>query len=222
MANTTLEIRAVAAARRGDLEPLFAAADGFRPQLERAVRLRMDAHLRSRLSASDVLQETLVHVSERLPDYLAQPEQVTAGGRGRMPLFLWLRFLALQTLRQKYRRHVGAAQRDARRDVPLELRPEDRASAVVIADWLTHSGTTPSGVVSRAEQRELVLAALDALDPIDREVLVMRHFEQLSNNEIATALDLTPSGATCRHVRALERLRSALVAAGVPLSFPGT
>jgi RNA polymerase sigma-70 factor (ECF subfamily) len=169
-----------------------------RRRLLKMVHLRMDPRLRARLGASDVVQETFVEVARRLPAYLADP---------RMPFFLWLRLLTAERLVSAHRRHVLAARRDARRERALgALEPTSEA----MADQVASPGTTPTEGAARAETRARVLEALEAMDPDDRRVLALRHFEELSNVETARELGIEESAASKRYVRALARLRDAL------------
>jgi RNA polymerase sigma-70 factor (ECF subfamily) len=185
-------------ARGGDriaLADLFARHRG---RLEALVALRLDPHLRGRLDAGDVLQEAWLDVGRRFDEWLAKPD---------MPLYLWIRFLTVQKLAELHRRH-GAKQRDARREVALHAGPS--ASTHSVAEHLAGSFSSPSQGLARQEVLARVTAALDALEEIDREVLVLRHFEELSNNEVAEVLGITKAGASNRYVRALKRLRAAL------------
>jgi RNA polymerase sigma-70 factor, ECF subfamily len=162
------------------------------------VALRLDPHLRGRLDSADVLQEAWLDVEKRFEAWVAQPD---------MPLFLWVRFLTVQKLAELHRRN-GAQQRDARREVPIHAGPS--ASNASLAERLAGSFSSPSQGFQKAELLARVQESLGALDEIDREVLVLRHFEELSNNEVATVLGITPAGASNRYVRALKRLKQAL------------
>lgn len=185
----------VRAGDRAALAELFAR---LRPRLEWLVRLRLDPQLVRRLDPADVLQEAWLDVARRFEEWLGKPD---------MPLHLWVRFLTVQKLAELHRRH-GAQQRDARREVPLQVGPS--ASTASVAEHLAGSFTSPSQGLARAELLQRVQAALASLDEIDREVLVMRHFEELGNNEVAALLGITAAGASNRYVRALKRLRAAL------------
>jgi RNA polymerase sigma-70 factor (ECF subfamily) len=179
--------------------------EDHRARLKRMVDLRMDQALRARVGASDVVQETYVEVSARLGTYLDDP---------RMPFFLWLRLLTAQKLVDLYRHHVGTQKRDPRRQVPINRGAFPGASSVVMANELLGSLTTPSGAAVRDEMRIQVQAGLDRMNETDREVLMMRHFEQLSNTETALELGIAESAASKRYLRALQRLRALLQAAG--------
>jgi RNA polymerase sigma-70 factor (ECF subfamily) len=161
----------------------------------------MDARLRGRLDASDVVQEACAEAVKRLPEWIAAEE---------MPLHLWLRLLTEQKLRQLHRFHVAAAKRDAGRDVSLEA-DATGAKSERLADAIVESGVlSPSGVAVRAETRERLRAALDSMKAEDREVLALRHFEQLDNSDVARLLGITDSGASQRYLRAARRLREIL------------
>ena len=174
-----------------------------RRRLLKMVDLRMDPHLRARVSPSDVVQETFVEVSTRVGTYLEDP---------RMPFFLWLRFLAAQKLVAMYRHHAGAQKRDVRRQVSLERRRYPDASSVMMARELAASLTSPSGNAMRDELRAEIEGALDRMGDADREILVLRHFEELSNAEAAAELGIRESASSKRYLRALQRLRSVLSA----------
>jgi RNA polymerase sigma-70 factor (ECF subfamily) len=148
---------------------------------------------------SDVLQETYLDAVRQLPDYMAAPP---------LPFFLWLRQLAGTRLAKAHRTHLGTLGRDVRREAAPGGAPE--ASSAALADGLLGDDTRPSEAAVRAEQRERLAAAIDRLDPLDREVLALRHFEQLTNAEAAAVLGLTAAAASKRYVRALERLRAGI------------
>lgn len=215
----TPEERALdAASASGDHEALGQVLDGFRPRIARMIAARMDPRLVARLDVSDVIQDALVEVTERLPGYLAEREQAAStpepAGRGPMPFFLWVRFIAGQKLAQVHRHHLGADMRDAHLDVDLAAAiPGPNASRV--ASVFLQGGLTPSGIVSEHEAQEIMTTVLEDLAPEDREILALRHFEQLSNGEIARLLGLTPGGASLRHLRAVRRFREALDRASV-------
>jgi RNA polymerase sigma-70 factor (ECF subfamily) len=169
----------------------------FRDRLVRMVRLRLDPRLRGRIDASDVVQEALAEAVQRFDDFLSQ---------NKLPLYLWLRLLVGQRLSLTHRRHLGTRQRDAAREVSLFAAPP-AASSDCLARLIIGECETPEEDASRAEQRALVQRALDSMEATDREVLVLRHFEQLSNAETAQALGLSESGASSRYTRSLLRFR---------------
>ena len=191
-------------ARQGDKDAVGELFGRHRERLRRMVELRMDGRLRSRLDASDVLQESYLEFARSLPDYLEQPEA---------PVFIWLRHLTGRKLQALHRKHLGTGIRDAAREITLQRGALPEASSQALASQLLGRFTTPSEAAGRAELQLRVKDALDGMDPIDREVLVLRHFEQLSNSETAQVLELTEGAASNRFVRALKRLKKALESA---------
>lgn len=197
-----------------DLEALQAAGDDrsqrlgelferHRRRLERMVALRMDPKLRQRVGASDVLQEAYLEIADRLGDYLENP---------RMPFFLWIRFITAQRLLKLHRHHAGTKKRDVRKQVAFDRPAGPAATSAALADHLAETGITPSGVAVQGELRLQLEDALDAMNPTDREVLVLRHFEELSGPETAKLLGIGVDAASKRYLRALERLRTILEA----------
>ena len=184
--------------RQAEFTALF---ECHREHLQQMVRRRIDPRLRGRFDDSDVLQETYLEASARFAEYLAHPT---------MPADRWLQFLAHQKLMELARRHLTVAARSVRREVAGVGAAAGTAAAGELADALLGSLTTPSGAAIRDETRELVRAALDDMDPIDRQVLALRHFEQLSHYETARSLSLSLAAASKRYVRALRRLRGLL------------
>lgn len=171
-----------------------------RDKLVRMVRLRLDPRLKDRIDASDVVQEAQLEALQRFAEYARTRP---------MPLLQWLRFLTGQKLLQMHRHHLGAQCRDARHEVPL---PGGRPSVSCesLGEFLVGNATAPSDAAMRDEQRQRLLAVLEAMDEIDREILVLRHFEQLSNVEAAAELGLQESAASKRYLRALLRLQQAM------------
>jgi RNA polymerase sigma-70 factor, ECF subfamily len=185
----------------GDLVALAKLFEGHRARLEQMVWLRLDRRLQGRLDPSDVLQEAYLDVARRFAEYRADPA---------IPFFLWLRLLTGQRLVDLHRQHLGAKMRDAGLEVSLHSGQFPRASSASLAELLLGRLTTASRAAIRAETQLRVQEALNAMDPIDREVLVLRHFEMLSNEETAQVLGLKPSAAGNRHMRALRRLKEVL------------
>ena len=172
----------------------------YQDRLQRIVAFRMDRRLKARVDASDIVQETFFEAIRRLDDYRACAD--------RMSFFLWLRFLVLQKLCQAHRHHLGVAARDAARDVPIYGRGAPQATSMMLAAQLLGNRTSPSMAAERNERRQKLEQALGEMDEVDREVLALRHFEQLSNSETARLLDLAETAASNRYVRALKRLKS--------------
>jgi RNA polymerase sigma-70 factor, ECF subfamily len=181
-----------------------------RERLRRMVQMRLDWRLHGRIDASDVIQDAWLEATSRLPDYLNNPA---------MPLFLWLRFLVGERLLILHRQHLGVKMRDARREVSLYGDALPEASSAALAAQLLGEHTSPSEAAVRAEQLLRLQEAVNRLDPLDREVLSLRHFEQLSRAETAQVLGIEEAAAAKRYIRALKRLKDTL--AGMPGGLEG-
>ena len=214
---TEEERAALRAAAQGNASLVGQVLGTYSPRLRNMLRLRIAPQLAGRVGVSDVLQEAFMEVTERLPKYLESRED--SEDRGAMPFFLWVRFLTGQQLARAYRFHLGTPQRDAGRDQAFEAGSIPGASSACLALALADSGVSPSGAASEQEAQEILAEALDELNEEEREVLMLRHFEHLSNREIARILDMSEPGASLRHLRALKRLRTVLGQKG--LEFPG-
>lgn len=173
----------------------------YRPRLKRMVHLRLSRRLQGRVDDSDVLQEAYLDVSRRLAEYAADPK---------LPFYLWLRHMTGLKLTEIHRRHLGTQLRDADREVTLHHGGLPEADSASLAAQLLGTMTTPSEAAVKAEQRLFVQEALNSMDPVDREVLALKHFEQLSTTEIAEVLGLSKAGAGSRYLRAIKRLREIL------------
>jgi RNA polymerase sigma-70 factor (ECF subfamily) len=191
--------RALERAAAGDAAGWRDVVGRHHARLRRMVALRLDPRLRGRVDPSDVLQEAYLDAAKHLPAYLADPP---------LPVFLWLRQLAGTRLAKAHRHHLGTRGRDVRREVPAGGVPE--ASSAALADGLLARDARPSEAAMRAELRARLEAALNRLAPADREMLALRHFEQLTNGEAARVLNLTEAAASKRYVRALDRVREVL------------
>jgi RNA polymerase sigma-70 factor (ECF subfamily) len=172
-----------------------------RERLRRMVKLRLDRRLQGRIDPSDVLQEASIEVARRAPEYLANP---------RMPPFLWLRWITGQTLLVLHRRHFGSKMRDVGIEVSLHHGALPQATSVSLAAMLLGRLTSPTRAAQRAELQLRLQDALNSMDPIDREVITLRHFEELNNNETAQVLGISRTAASNRYVRALKRLKDSL------------
>ena len=186
----------------GDETALAALFNGYRERLRRMIRLRMDRRLSGRIDSSDVLQEAYLDVRKRLSEYCREPAA--------MPFHLWLRLIAGQKLTDVHRHHLGTRMRDVNQEVSLHRGPFPQASSISLAAQLLGRMTSASKAAIRAEHKLIVQEALNGMDPIDREVLTLRHFEHLSNEETALVLGLNKSAASNRYIRALRRLKEIL------------
>ena len=191
----------LARAAAGDEKALTELFSRYRKRLKQMVRLRLNRRLQGRVDDSDVLQEAYLEAAKRLPEYLADRP---------LPFFLWLRHLAGLKLAEVHRRHLGTQLRDADREVTLHRGGLPEADSVSLANQLLGKLTTPSQAAIKAETRLFVQEALNSMDPVDREVLALKHFEQLSTSEIAQVLGLSKAGAGSRYLRAIKRLREIL------------
>ena len=189
----------------GDSEALGKLFARYRDRLRQMVRLRLDRRLQGRLDPSDVLQEAYVDFAKRLPEYLRNRPG---------PFYLWLRFLTGQRLIDLHRQHLGAKMRDAAQEVSLYRGALPQASSVSLAAQLLGRLTSASRAAIRAETQIRVQEALNSMDALDREVLTLRHFEMLNNEETAQVLGIKKTAASNRYVRALKRLKELL--AGIP------
>jgi RNA polymerase sigma-70 factor (ECF subfamily) len=198
--------RIVELAVQGDDRAWDRLMTDHRARLRRMVALRLDRRLQGRVDPSDVIQEAYVDAARRLGEYARNPS---------MPFFLWLRFLTGQRLLKEHRRHLGSQARDAGREISLYHGAFPETTTADLAAHFLGKLSSPSQAAIRIEQTIRLQEALNSLEPIDREILALRHFEQLTNGEVAEVLDLDKSAASKRYMRALLRLKDVL------LSMPG-
>jgi len=175
--------------------------DRYRSKLARMVMLRLDARLVGKIDVDDILQDVFVETNRRIRDFLDQPT---------VPFFIWLRQLTSQILIDVHRRYVGAQKRDVNREISLDQWGAASAESAVLLGQLSDSLTSPSQFAVRNEMVQELRAALQDLEPIDREVLILRHLEELGNNEVAAVLGIDKYAASKRYVRALGRLKDAM------------
>jgi RNA polymerase sigma-70 factor (ECF subfamily) len=172
-----------------------------RDRLRRMIAFRLDQRVQGRLDPSDVLQEVQLEAWQHLANYLRQPG---------LPFFLWLRGIAQNKLRELHRHHLGTQMRDACREVSIYRGTLPDATSAALAAQLVGQETRPSEAAMRAEVKVRLQEALNRMDPLDREVLALRHFEQLSPQETAQVLNIKEKAAGMRYVRALRRLKEIL------------
>jgi RNA polymerase sigma-70 factor (ECF subfamily) len=209
--NSADSVDLIERARAGDREALDALFSRHRNRLHRMVEARLDPRLQARLDASDVVQDAYVEVVQRLGEYLRDPK---------LPLFLWLRLVVGEHLLRLHRHHLGTQMRDPGREVSLCRGALPAASSAALAAQLLGKHTSPTQAAVRAERLLRLQEALNTLDPLDREVLALRHFEELTAAESAQVLGIEESAAAKRYVRALKRLKQVLTAGpGGPESF---
>lgn len=187
--------------RAGDQQALAELYARHRDKLRRMIQLRLDPRLAGRVSPSDILQEAFIDAVKRIHHYFEKPDQ---------PFFGWLRLIVGQRLADVHREHL-ALKRDVSQEIPMYRSGPGADSACLAACLLGH-GTSPSQAVARREAFAQLEDALEHMDPLDREVLALRHFEELSNTETAAILGIQPAAASKRYVRALARLKQILEA----------
>ncbi len=202
------DLDALAAA--GDQDVVAELLERYRTRLRRMVALRLDPRLQGRVDASDVIQEGYIEALRRMDEFTADPS---------VPFYIWLRFLVGQRVQEHHRRHLGTPGRDVGREVSIYRGAMPGASTGALAARLLGNLTSPSQAAVRAERKIRLLEALNRMDPLDREILVLRHYEQMANGEAAAALGLDKSAASKRYTRALVRLKEIL--AGLPGANPG-
>jgi RNA polymerase sigma-70 factor (ECF subfamily) len=190
----------VRSAAAGDDSARGALLQRHRRRLRRMVALRMDRRLAARVDPSDVVQEALAEAARRLDGYLREQP---------LPFYPWLRQLAWERLVAEHRRHIQAGRRSVRREELAGPALPD-ASALELAERLAPAASTPSAAVQREELRLRVRQALEQLPERDREILVLRHLEQLTAREAAAVLGLTEAAVKSRALRAVRRLRELL------------
>jgi RNA polymerase sigma-70 factor, ECF subfamily len=194
-------VRLLERLRGGDRQALVDLYQQHRERLRRMVEVRMDSRLQGRVDASDVLQDGFLDVATRLESYLRSPK---------LPPFLWLRLIVSERLAIYHRRHLGTKMRDVAQEVSLYRDPMPQASSAALASMLLGRLTSPTRAAIRAEQVLRVQEAINSLDPLDREVVSLRHFEQLSRSETAQVLGITEEAGAKRYIRALKKLETIL------------
>jgi RNA polymerase sigma-70 factor (ECF subfamily) len=187
-------------AGKGEAAAVDRLLDRHRDALRNMIRARMDQKLARRVDASDVVQDVLLEASQRLDDYIRDPK---------LPFGLWLRQMAQDRIIDLHRRHRIARRRSLDREQQL-AGPSADQSSLELAAQLRDPELTPAAATLRKELHERFVEAIDRLEDEDREILLMRHFEQLTNSEAAELLGLSPPAAGMRHLRALRRLREVL------------
>ena len=190
-------------AAKGDPESWNALLARDEQRLRRLIAFRMDQRLQGRIDPSDVVQEASLEAWQHLQDYLRD---------SKLPFFLWLRGIAANKLRELHRHHLGTRMRDAGREVSIYRGTLPEATSAALAAQLLGHLTQPSVAAMRAEIKVRLQEALNQMDPLDREVLALRHFEFLTPRETAEVLGIKEKAAAMRYVRALRRLKEILTA----------
>jgi RNA polymerase sigma-70 factor (ECF subfamily) len=165
------------------------------------VALRLDRRLWGRVDPSDVIQEVYLDAAAGFAEYAERAE---------MSFFVWLRWLAGMKINAMHRRHLGCQARDAGREVSIDRAAMPGATSAALAAQLLGRETSASEVAMRMERKARLEEAIDAMEPLDREVLILRHFEELTNAETAEALNIRETASRKRYFRALKRLKEVL------------
>ena len=198
--NTSETQELLAGASHGESAAVNQLLDRHREALRNMIQARMDRKLARRVDASDVVQDVLLEASQRLADYIRDPK---------LPFGLWLRQMAQDRIIDLHRRHRVARRRSLDREQQHRAAPGDKSS-LELAAQLRDPELTPAAATLRKELHERFVEAIDTLEDEDREILLMRHFEQLTNSQAADLLGLSQPAAGMRHLRALRRLREVL------------
>jgi RNA polymerase sigma-70 factor (ECF subfamily) len=189
-------------AKQGEAGAVERLLEVHREPLRRMIGLRLDPALAGRVDASDIVQDVMLEVSQRLADYLRNPA---------MPFHLWLRHIAKDHMIDAHRRHRQAQRRSLDREQPLVPAGLADQSSLELAGQFLDREMTPASAAVRHELQKRMEQAVAGLDEDDREIILMRHYEQLSNQEVATALGLSEAAASMRHLRAVRKLREKLL-----------
>jgi RNA polymerase sigma-70 factor (ECF subfamily) len=187
--------------KRGDVEALAELFSQHRDRLWRMVNFRMDRRLLGRIDPDDVLQEAYLGAAQRIAHYNDDLS---------LSPFVWLRMVLMQTMTDIHRHHLGAQMRDANREVKLRNYGYPQTTSVSLAAQFIGKFTSPSQVAAREEMFGQLEKAVAGMDPLDQEVLALRHFEELSNSEVAEVLKIQQKAASIRYIRALKRLKTAV------------
>lgn len=197
MTRSRPESELVPLALEGDKEAAAELFQVYRARLRKMVELRMHAKVRARIDASDVLQESLVEVIRQIGSFKDKQET--------MPVFTWMRLITGSQIKQFHRRHLGVEKRDAKREISL-LKSAPAASSIFLANQLAGQFTSVDRNLRKVDAAEKLEMVLNEMEPSDREIIAMRHFEELTTEEMAVELGLTRSGVLKRYGRALRRL----------------
>lgn len=185
----------------GDENALGEAFDNYNQRFRQIIFFRLDRRLAVRIDEDDIIQETYCDAFKRIESYTSDPK---------VSLFVWLRSILQQTMIDLHRKHLGAAMRSVAREISVNEKFNAQATSMSLAFQLIGNETSPSQAAMRDEMAEQVRSTIDSMEPIDREILALRHYEELTNSEIAEVLEITQATASVRYVRAVERLKKYL------------
>lgn len=187
--------------RGGDTAALAELFSLHRQRLWRMISFRLDHRLAGRIDPDDVLQDAYLAAAQRLDHYRSRPS---------MSAFVWLRLIAGQTLIDAHRHHLGVQARTPEREMPHGCLNHTQSTSTSLAAQLAARVTSPSQAAARAETHDKLEQAIAAMDPVDQEILALRHFEELNNTEVAEVLGIQQKAASIRYVRAVRRLKEIL------------
>jgi len=188
--------------KAGDEDAVNGLLDRHREAVRRLVQMRLDRKIRQRVDVSDVVQEVLISANRRLQAYLESPA---------MPFHLWIRQIAKDRIIDAHRRHRVSAKRSVDRERPIVIPAGMQRSTMELAAHLCDGELTPAAVVTQREMVRRVTEVLSELSEQESEIIMMRHFEHLSNQEVAQSLEITEPAAGMRYLRALRKLRALLL-----------
>ena len=188
-------------ARQGDSDAVNDLLQRHRDSLRRLIEMRMDQKIQRRVDVSDVLQDVLVEANRRLQDYLGNPV---------MPFHLWIRQIARDRIIDAHRRHRGSAKRSVDREQALQIGATDDRSSMMLMNEVCDPELTPAAKATQNEMAKAVEQAISKLGDQDAEIVIMRHYEKLGNQEVAHVLGLSEPAASMRYLRAVRRLRELL------------
>ncbi|MEZ6126101.1 MAG: sigma-70 family RNA polymerase sigma factor [Planctomycetaceae bacterium] len=187
----------------GDVDALAELFSAHRDRLWRMVNFRMDPRLHGRVDADDILQEAWLAIVQRIDHFLADASR---------SIFVWFRLITSQTMVDIHRRHLGTQKRNAGMEFSIHKGWSSESTSFSLSFHLLGHLTSPTQAALREELSQQLKAALASMNDIDREVLALRHFEQLSNRETAQILQISDQAASDRYMRALGRLKGVLQA----------
>lgn len=193
-----VESKLVSQLNDGDDAVLADLFSHYHERLKRIVRFRLDHRLAGRISESDVIQESYLSASKRVDHFR---------GKDGMPFFVWLRLIVNQQMADLQRQHLQAEKRDVRKEISLERPAISPHTSQAMAAQLVGNATSASRAYSRVERIAKLEDALNHMEPIDREVIALRHFEELTNSEVARVLDIDEQASSKRYVRAMKRMK---------------
>lgn len=188
-------------ARQGDASAVEHLLDHHRNVIRHLVRIRLDRKVQQRVDVSDVVQDVLIEANRRLQDYLSKTP---------MPFHLWLRQIAKDRIIDTHRRHRASAKRSVDREQQLRMMRSPDQSSIDLGAQICDPNVTPAEAATREEMGRRVEQAIAELNDSDAEMLIMRHYEQLTNQEVAQLTGLTEPAASMRYLRAIRRLREML------------